>query len=305
MPDSTDFVPGSHYAFQNPIPPANAGAARLAGRDLAYAGLSKAQRLDLYLPEGAGPHPLIISVHGGAFMGGDKADQQLQPMLAGLARGYAVASINYRMSGEAIFPALIQDAKAAVRWLRAHAAAYDLDPDRFAAWGGSAGGWQVLMMGVTGGAPVFAWGGMPHTEQSDRLQAVVAWFPPTNFIKMDAHLAESGLAPAPEEAHSGANSPESLLIGAKIDTVPELVRDTDPATYLHPAVPPMLLQHGTGDFIVPYQQSVEFGAAAERLAPGRVRVELLAGAGHGDERFGAPDNVARVLDFLDQNLARF
>jgi acetyl esterase/lipase len=303
MGDTSEFVPGSHYAFPNPIPAADTGAVRGQYRDLAYAGLSPAQKLDLYLPDGGGPHPLIISVHGGAFMGGDKGDIQVVPMLAGLERGYAVASINYRMSGEALFPALIQDAKAAVRWLRAHAGQYHLDPLRFAAWGGSAGGWQVLMLGVTGGTPEFSDPRLPHAGQSDQVQAVVAWFPPTNFLKMDEHLAASGLAPSAEEAHSGANSPESLLLGGKITAIPAAVRAANPETYLHPAIPPMLLQHGTGDFIVPYQQSVEFAEKASRIAAaGRVQVELLPGAMHADQRFGAADNVSRVLDFLDAAL---
>jgi acetyl esterase/lipase len=303
MPDSSDFIPGSHYAFPNPIPAADTGAVRRQFRDLAYAGLSTAQKLDLYLPDGGGPHPLIISVHGGAFMGGDKGDTQVTPMLAGLERGYAVASINYRMSGEALFPVLIQDAKAAVRWLRAHAGEYSLDPLRFAAWGGSAGGWQVLMLGVTGGTAEFSDPCLPIAPESDAVQAVVAWFPPTNFLKMDEHLAASGFAPRAEEAHSGADSPESLLLGGKISEIPAAVRAANPETYLHPAIPPMLLQHGTGDRVVPHQQSVEFAEKASRITPpGRVQVDLLPGAGHADDRFGAADNVQRVLDWLDQCL---
>jgi len=303
MTDSHEFTPGSHYAFPNPIPAAPSDTVRRKFLDLPYAPLSRAQKLDLYLPEGEGPHPLIISIHGGAFMGGDKADAQLTPMLAGLGRGYAIASINYRMRGEALFPALIQDAKAAVRWLRAHAAEYHLDPRRFAAWGGSAGGWQVLMLGVTGGRPEFFDPQLGNETVNDSVQAVIAWFPPTNFLKMDAHLAASGLAPLPEEAHGGVNSPESLLLGAKISDIPERVRQADPSTYLHPAIPPILLQHGSGDAIVPYQQSLEFAEKAVPIAgPERVLLDLLPGAGHGDERFNAPGNVARVLDFLSHCL---
>jgi len=91
---------------------------------MAYAATSLSQKLDVYLPEGNGPFPVILSIHGGAFKGGDKRDGQLTPMLEGLKRGYAVVSINYRLSPEAIFPAQIFDVKAAVRWIRANAKQY-------------------------------------------------------------------------------------------------------------------------------------------------------------------------------------
>jgi acetyl esterase/lipase/8-oxo-dGTP pyrophosphatase MutT (NUDIX family) len=299
-PAETGYVPGLHYAMQAPITPADTSALSRKYLDLAYANRSPAQRLDLYLPQGSGPHPLILSIHGGAFMGGDKGDNQVLPMLAGLERGYAVASINYRMSGEALFPALVHDARAAVRWLRAHAVQFGLDPARFVVWGGSAGGWQSLMLGVSGGTPVFGETRLGYPEQSDQVQAAVAWFPPTNFLKMDEHLVASGFNAPDKEDHSAADSPESLLLGSKITAAPELVRAANPATYLHPAIPPMLLQHGSGDVTVPHQQSVEFAEAARRIAgPERVRLELLPGAGHADRRFETPENVRRVLDFID------
>ena len=96
---------------------------------------------------------MILAIHGGAFMGCDKADLQVLPMLEGLKRGYAVVSINYRMSGEAKFPALVQDAKAAVRWVRANAKTIHFDPQRIAAWGGSAGGYLSTMLGTSAGIP--------------------------------------------------------------------------------------------------------------------------------------------------------
>ena len=99
--------------------------------DIPYANKSASEKLDIYLPdEGKGPFPVIISVHGGAFLGGDKADAQLNPMLQGLKLGYAVVSVNYRLSGEAIFPANIMDVKAAVRWVKANARQYKLNPDK-------------------------------------------------------------------------------------------------------------------------------------------------------------------------------
>ena len=139
-----------HYAIGETPPPADTSFVTRKYLNKPYASLSAAQMLDIYLPEfGDGPFPVIIAIHGGAFMGCDKADLQVLPMLHGLKRGYAVVSINYRMSGEAKFPALIMDAKAAVRWIRANAAQYGFDPTCVAAWGGSAGGYLALMLGVS------------------------------------------------------------------------------------------------------------------------------------------------------------
>ena len=102
--------------------PAEVSAIKRKWQDIAYANLSPSQKLDIYLPdEGDGPFPVIVSVHGGAFMFGDKVDGQLTPMLEGLKRGYAVVSINYRLSGEALFPANITDVKAAIRGVKANA----------------------------------------------------------------------------------------------------------------------------------------------------------------------------------------
>jgi acetyl esterase/lipase len=257
--------------------------------------------LDIYWPaDGDGPFPVILSIHGGAFKFGDKRDHQVEPMLGGLARGYAVVSINYRMSGEALFPALVQDVFAAIRWVRAHATHYQFDPEKIAAWGGSAGGYLALMAGVGDGISVFHDASLGNATQPGKVQAVVAWFPPTDFLKMDAQLAASGFAPDAESAHSAAHSPESLILGQQITQVPSLVQAANPETYIRPGLPPFFIQHGDADTIVPYQQSVNFAA---KLAAQNVTIEILPGAGHGDPAFETPENLRKVLDFLDVHLA--
>ena len=137
---------------QRPTSTPTAGAVY---RDLAYGRHSPAQRLDLYLPrQGQTPYPVVLAIHGGGFISGDKADGQVTPVLESLRRGYAVAAVNYRLSGEATFPAAINDVKAAIRWLRAHAGEYQLDPARFAAWGESAGGNLAALAGTSGDVDV-------------------------------------------------------------------------------------------------------------------------------------------------------
>jgi acetyl esterase/lipase len=298
------FDPTTHYAVEEMHPDADTSHVKRKYLDVPYAGLSPLQKLDIYLPEeGKGPFPVIVSIHGGAFMGCDKADLQVLPMLEGLKRGYAVVAVNYRLSWEARFPALVHDVKAAVRWIRANAQRYHLDPDRIAAWGGSAGAYLASMLGTSAGVPELEDLSLGNPEQPSHVQAVIAWFGPTDFLKMDEQLAESGLQPEPGMEHSDANSPESLLLGEQITKIPELVKAANPETYITPAAPPFFLQHGTLDAVVPVQMSINLAAKLEQaLGADLVRLELLEGAEHADPRFEAPDNVNKMLDFLDKHI---
>jgi acetyl esterase/lipase len=298
------FDPGTHYAFFL-NPPVNTDHIRRKFIDVTYAALSPAQKLDIYLPEnGTGPYSVIVSIHGGAFMGGDKSDAQVTPALEGLKRGYAVVAVNYRLSWEAVFPALVQDTKAAVRWVRANARKYHFDPKRIAAWGGSAGGYLSTMLGTSVDISELEDLSLGNPDQPCNVQAVVAWYGPTNFLKMDKQLAESGMLPPPGFRHSEANSPESLLLGQLITEIPDKVKAANPETYINNDVPPFLLQHGVKDQVVPVQQSIELAAKLKRV-PDKDRVvelDLIEGAEHADPKFETPENVKRALDFLDKYL---
>lgn len=271
--------------------------------DIPYANLSPAQMLDIYWPSmGDGPYPVIVSIHGGAFKMGDKRDRQLTPVLKGLERGYAVVSINYRMSGEAIFPALVHDMKAAIRWVRANAEAFQFDPDKIAVWGGSAGGWQTLMAGVSEGIEELDDSSLGNAEYSSAVQAVVSWFPPTNFLLMDTYLEASGLKPTPGPDHSGPKSPESLILGAPIEEIPEIVRSANPETYVRAGLPPMFIQHGSADSTVPYQGSLTFACKlAAANGQNNVTYEILLNAKHGHEEplFNTPKNLEKLFAFID------
>jgi acetyl esterase/lipase len=299
-----DLRPGKHYAIQEEPPRANTDHVRRRFLDIPYATLSAAEKLDVYLPdEGDGPYPVILSIHGGAFMGCDKADLQVLPMLEGLKRGYAVVAINYRLSGEARFPALVHDAKAAVRWIRANALRYHFDPGRIAAWGGSAGGYLASMLGTSAGIHELEDLSLGYADQPSHVQVVVTWYGPTDFLRMDEQLAARGLPSPPGMEHNGANSPESLLLGAKITEIPERVRAANPETYIRPNAPPFLLQHGMMDAVVPVQQSINFAAKLRSVLGERnVTLKLLEGAEHADPRFETPENVASVLSFIDEHL---
>jgi acetyl esterase/lipase len=267
--------------------------------DLAYASLSPAQQLDLYLPDaGEGPFPVLLQIHGGGFEFGDKRDIHLLPFLMGIKRGYAVVSLNYRMSGEAHFPAAVQDVKAAVRWLRAHCEEYHLDSEHFAGCGGSAGGNLAAMLGVTGSKQEFDDPALGNLDQSSAVQAVVDWFGPVDFLSMDAQLNESGLGPAD---HSGPHSPEARYLGAPVSTATEKAQKACPGIYAHAGIPPFFIQHGRQDNLVPVQQSITFARLLQEKAPGcRVELEIIENAGHGDPKFETIANMQRVFEFLDK-----
>jgi acetyl esterase/lipase len=292
----------ANYAIGQGLRKANTENLKRKWLDVAYASKSPAQKLDIYIPdEGEGPFPVIISIHGGAFKSGDKGDGQVTPMLAGLKRGYAVVSINYRLSGEAVFPAQIYDVKAAVRWIKANAKQYKLDPDRVASWGGSAGGHLSALLGTSGGVKELEDLTQGNADRSSRVQAVVDWFGPTDFLKMDEQLKESKVNNP--QTHSIPNSPESELIGKNLADAPDLVKKANPETYITPDDPPFFIQHGLIDHLVPYQQSVNFAKKLEQvIGKEKVTIELLPGTDHGGPNYETEKNINKVFEFLDKTI---
>jgi acetyl esterase/lipase len=258
-------------------------------RDLAYvSGGHWRQKLDLYLPPQPGVLPLIVWVHGGAFRLGDKADGV---PLDVLQEGYALASINYRLSQHAIFPAQIEDCKAAVRWLRANAGRFGLDPGRLGAWGPSAGGHLVAMLGTAGHVKALDVG--ENLQASSEVQAVVDYFGPTDFCQMDAHRLPGGMV------HDTPDSPESELVGGPIQAHPDRVAAANPITYVTPDAPPFLIVHGEMDPLVPHHQSQLLDAAL-RQAGVPVQFYTVKGAGHGG--FTDPKVVELTKRFLAEHL---
>ena len=305
MPAETQPAAAAPLPAQGNVMPAGGGpggASTFASvdpsfTDLAYADQSEAQKLDLYIPTaGEGPFPVVVMVHGGGFMFGDKADGAgLTGVDQLLEAGYAVASINYRLSGEAIWPAQINDAKAAVRYLRANAAQYNLDPEHVGAWGASAGGNLVAMLGTTCDVAELEGAELGNADQSSCVQAVVDWFGPIDFLAMDAQFAGTA-CPA---THDAADSPESMLVGAPIQTVPEIVATTNPMNYTNATDAPFLIQHGSADCNIPPVQGKDL---ADALGADKATYTLIDGAGHGGSQFETPENLQMVLDFLNQHL---
>lgn len=275
--------------------------------NVAYANVSPSEVLDLFVPPGEGPFPLIIRIHGGAFKVGDKAMDETDAQTLTDA-GFAVASINYRLSCEALFPAAAQDALAATRFLRANAAQYNLDPDKFATWGESAGANLAAMVGVAGGRESFLDDpALGNPDVSSEVQAVVGWYGPYNFLSMDSEFAAAAPAACSSvDQHDPATSPESAYVGAPIQEVPDLANAASPGSvypYVVPGVelPPFSLAAGSADCLIPNAQSATFDALVKSVG-GTSSFTLLDGASHGDQRFNT-ELTAPTLEFLKTSLA--
>jgi acetyl esterase/lipase len=262
-----------------------------AHRDLAYIPNGhERHKLDLFVPEKAdGPLPLIIWVHGGGWQNGSK--EGCPPLRNGYTqRGYAVASINYRLSGHAVFPAQIEDCKAAIRWLRAHAKQYNLDPQRFGVWGSSAGGHLVALLGTSGEVKAFDVG--PHLDQSSRVQAVCDYYGPTDFT---VFVTTPGY-----ESHARAEAPEGKLIGGAVLENKDKAARANPITYVSADDPPFLIVHGDKDPVVPINQSQLLFDALKKTGVS-VHFHTIKGAAHG-QGFGGPEIEPMVSAFFDRVL---
>lgn len=266
--------------------------------NVAYASLSSAQKLDVYVPAGAGPFPAVVLIHGGAFMMGDKGGETTNAN-ALTAKGYVAISINYRLSGEAKFPAQIYDIKAAVRFARANAATYRINPLKMGSWGGSAGGNLSAMLGTTGGVADLEGADLGNASQSSRVLAAVDWFGPINFLTMDAEAQALGFT----INTNAATSPESKYLGSTVPTVPDLVARANPASYITSDDAAFFIQAGSVDRNIPYTQSLNFHSAlVAAKGADQASYELLAGAGHGTSEFSTSANLAKVMAFFDKHL---
>lgn len=257
-------------------------------RDIEYATIDGVSlRLDLYLPNhpSDGLVPLVIWVHGGGWRAGSK-DVTYAPQTLG--EGYAVASVDYRLSGVETFPAQIHDVKAAVRWLRAHATEFGLDPERFGAWGSSAGGHLVALLGVSCGHPNLAGTVGDYLDESSCVQAICDFYGPTDLLSL---LEQRGTNTVRRPMA------EDLLVGGPVEELQDLAWLASPMAHVGSDVPPFLIMHGTDDAVVPVQQSIDFHAAL--LAAGTDSTLItIEGAGHGFPR----SNLPPVRAFFDEHL---
>ena len=300
--------------------------------DLSYGDESEEQKLDVWLPEGAGPFPAVICIHGGGYVACDKRQEDMvKPMLYGLSKGYGVISVNYRLAPKTRFPEPVKDIKQAIRFIKAHGADWGIDCSKLAVWGGSAGGYLTLMSCLFRRQDGFDNPLDVNLSQNPCVAAAVAWYPQTDFASADQELEINSLInrqlgigntdlseqeyepafPQSEEStfpfHNRKDSVCSLFLGCNMEEESvrssELIRQASPIGNLHDQLPPLLIQHGTKDEILPMQQSVRFAIQANRLCgEERVKLELIPGAIHSSLLFETEENLEKIFCFLDHVL---
>ena len=251
------------------------------GRDL---------KLDLYLPSANDPAPLLVWIHGGAWMHGDKSDPPVLPMVD---EGWALASIQYHFSHEALFPAQIHQCKAAIRWLRSQADRFGFNAERIGVLGASAGGHLAALLGASNGQAALEGGLGEYLDQSSSVQAVVDLFGPTDFVRLLDHPSAID--------HAAADSPEGLLLGGAVAEYPDRVAMANPITWISDNTCPFLILHGKADTIIPWQQS---RLLADALVTNGSHVEfrLLGQVGHGGPEFHASAQAEAVRAFCRRHL---
>jgi acetyl esterase/lipase len=256
--------------------------------DIIYTdGEGKPQGLDLYLPnkESAKPLPVVVWVHGGGWMNGSKQ----KPKADYLAEhGYAVASIDFRQSQDAMWPAQINDCRVAIRWLRSHSKNYHLNPEKIGVWGSSSGGHLVALMGTL---PYD-----PNEKISSRVQAVCDWYGPTDLLTMPPNNVGNGRTEE-DVAHSNG----AKLLGCTVKDCPDLAKQVSSFYNVSSDDAPFLIMHGDEDPGVPVSQSTRLHEALQ--AQGIYsELEIVVGAGHGGPHFVSEPVKDRVLKFFDSFL---
>ena len=269
-------------------------------RTLTYASRDGAELLlDLYVPAEPvrRPMPVIVFLHGGGWSGGTRTTgPDFRRYFA--QDGIAMASIEYRLTPSHLFPAAVEDVRTAVRWLKANASAHDIDPDRICLWGTSAGGHLAAVAAL---APRGMFEGAGHPNHTSTVRCVLDAYGPTRFDVMDAQTAEERptlqpavvtitIGPAGRGTaapgrgrgmvpHDDPASPESRLLGAPIQTVPDRVRAASPITYVGKDAPPFLIVHGLADSSVPHAQSILLYQAL-KTAGAEATLRLIDGLPH-------------------------
>jgi acetyl esterase/lipase len=254
-------------------------------RDLAYTTVPRRLALDLYTPAGTAPFPLVVWIHGGSWVSGSRELVPGHPALRLRERGYAVATIDYRLVPTGFFPAQIHDCKAALRWLRANAGSYGLDRERVGVWGASAGAHLAALVGLTAGNPQLEDLSQGNGSESSRVRAVVDWFGPTDYRLADAEQQLTA----------------SILLGCPVSLCPDKAALASPVSHVDGGDPPFLIQHGTSDRTVPIVHS-EVLHGTLLAAGASSQFDRLEGAGHGSAEFLTAENLAKIDAFLDARL---
>jgi acetyl esterase/lipase len=258
-------------------------------RDLVFATVAGRElKLNLARPRGEGRFPVVVCLHGGGWVGGDR--QQMEQTIKALAaRGFAAVSPDYRLAPHDVFPAQVEDCKAVVRWLRANASKWQLDPERIGVLGFAAGGHLACLLGVTAKSDGLDGDG-GNAECSSHVQAVVSFFGPTDLARTDwdAEVRDKNLIP---------------LLGGPLEERPDDYRKASPLNYVRKGAPPFLFVHGEQDKVVPLSHSLNL-AEKLRAAGGSARVIILEGEDHAPRGERLRTGLAEMIAFFEDTLKR-
>ena len=264
--------------------------------DVAYSSLSKSQVCNVYLPASVTHCPVIILVHGGGFAFGTQNDKLIQPVIRkALTNSYAVFSVDYRKSSEAVFPGALADVKACVRWVKANAEKYGINPDNITIWGESAGAYLSVMTKLTPDAEALNGDVNDNADYSSSVNNLVSFYAPVEFYTMDNEFNALNLPDCAN--HNKADSFESKYLGQALNEDKAATYKTYWGSYTSGETVggKIWIQAGTNDRNVPYTQSVNL---AERLNGESLRYSLIDGAGHMDAAFYTDENLDAVFAFL-------
>lgn len=261
------------------------------------------ETVDIYLPNTKREsYPVVFAIHGGAFMGGDSKGGDIAAQMQALNHGYAVVSINYRLSDQSKFPGAISDVKAAIRYIRQNAKKYHLDANKFVTWGDSSGGNLATLAGATGGTNKLYDKSLGYENVSDKVNAVVDYYGPINFGTMTEQMKKLNITPMLGYA-SDPTSPESKYLGETVAKSSKKVEESNPTNYIKENGPFYFIAHGTNDKNVPYLQSVNFAKQVAKIeGANKVDLTLIKGASHGGEAFESETLLNKVFNFLDKKL---
>ena len=260
-------------------------------------------KMDIYFHDGKEKSPAVIFVPGGWWITSPKTAGE--PLTSRLAeKGFAVASIEYRHIVDATYVDIIGDVKAAVRYLRAHADEFNIDKDRIAVMGASAGGYLSIMVGVTGGVSKFDFG--DNLDQSSQVQAIVDFFGPSDLTKIGDDYSSDIQA-----LYNSPGGAVALLVngmagfkgrkGGALRDTPETARDANPLTYINENTPPFLIMHGNADkTISPSQSKILYDALVKHGVD--TEYYVIDGADHEFEYFFQPKAFGIIVDFLNRVL---
>lgn len=262
--------------------------------DVAYC---KNLKLDIYYPdETAGPFPVILVIYGGGYVSGFKQDKFVEAMIAPIHYGYAVVVADYSLALEEVFPAQVYELKTAIRFIKSQAQKYRFDANNITLWGESAGAHLALLSGLSGDELEDKQLG--YSEVNSDVQSIVAFYPPVDASTNDAQRKMNAEYNDRFEMME-EGSIFSIFIGANPLTNPSLVDKTLVKNYLHQNMPPLFIQHGLNDNVVPYQQSVEFqGKVLKYLPANKAYFEFVEGVGHTDPWFFTLSNIEKMIKFI-------